>query len=349
MNQLRWGILGAARIARKNWKAIRRSGNGLVAAVASRDRDRARQFIVDCQQLEPFAPEPAALGSYEELVSSSDIDAVYIPLPTGLRKEWVIRAAHAGKHVLCEKPCAVTAADLDEMVAACRANRVQFMDGVMFMHNPRLGQLQAVLKDGNSLGEIHRIVSHFSFLGSGDFFSQNIRVNAALEPLGSLGDLGWYCVRFSLWAMNWQNPLHVSGRILRASSGVPTAFSGELVWDGGVSASFYCSFIEQHQQWASLSGVKGYLHVPDFVLPLYGNEVAFELNTVASRMVGCDYVNERSVRRVLNPPGGLAQEACMFRNFADQVRSGQLNEDWMRAAQLTQQVTNECLAAARCG
>ncbi len=72
------------------------------------------------------------------------MDAVYIPLPTGLRQEWVVRAAEAGKHVICEKPCAVSAADLSEMISACRKNRVQFMDGVMFMHNPRLGRVREI-------------------------------------------------------------------------------------------------------------------------------------------------------------------------------------------------------------
>jgi predicted dehydrogenase len=70
------------------------------------------------------------------------VDAVYIPLPTGLRKEWVLRAAAAGKHVLCEKPCGLSLAEVREMTDACRENRVQFMDGVMFMHNPRMRRLR---------------------------------------------------------------------------------------------------------------------------------------------------------------------------------------------------------------
>src|SRR6185369_7862941 len=107
----RWGILGTANIARKNWKAIRNAGNSTVVAVASRDRARAQTYIDECQAHVPFAPAPAACGSYAELLDRRDVDAVYIPLPTGVRKEWVIRAAEAGKHVLCEKPCGVTVAD----------------------------------------------------------------------------------------------------------------------------------------------------------------------------------------------------------------------------------------------
>src|SRR5215831_18403407 len=105
----RWGILGTANIARKNWKAMRHAGNAALVAVASRERGRAQRFIDECQAFVPLPQAPAACGSYEELLGRKDVDAVYIPLPTGMRKEWVVRAAQAGKHVLCEKPCGVMA------------------------------------------------------------------------------------------------------------------------------------------------------------------------------------------------------------------------------------------------
>ena len=96
----RWGILGAAGIARKNWQAIRRSGNGTLVAVASRDAGRAGEWIAENQAEQPFEVVPEAVGGYEELLRREDVDAVYIPLPTGLRAEWVLKAAEAGKHVL---------------------------------------------------------------------------------------------------------------------------------------------------------------------------------------------------------------------------------------------------------
>ena len=95
--KLGWGLLGTAKIARKNWNAIRNSGNSTVVAVASRDLERSRQFIHECQTEIPHEPTPQALGSYEDLLASKAVDAVYIPVPTGLRKEWVLRAAAAGK------------------------------------------------------------------------------------------------------------------------------------------------------------------------------------------------------------------------------------------------------------
>ena len=92
----RWGILSTAGIARKNWEAIRHCDNATVAAVASRSVEKAQAFIDECQAQVPFPTAPKAIGSYDELLASDEIDAVYIPLPTGLRKEWVIKAAQAG-------------------------------------------------------------------------------------------------------------------------------------------------------------------------------------------------------------------------------------------------------------
>ena len=256
MNKLRCGILSTADIARKNWRAIRDSGNLVVTAVASRNAARSRKFIDDCQRDAPSEMTPAALGAYEALIASSEVDAVYIPLPTGLRKEWVLRAAAAGKHVLCEKPCGLGLADVREMTDACQKNRVQFMDGVMFMHNPRLRRLRELLDDGKTVGPIRRIMSVFTFAGGETFFDANIRVHAALEPTGCLGDLGWYCIRFALWAMNWQLPREVTGRILSARgnrlspSATPADFSGELIFADGPSLGFYCSFRAQFQNWS---------------------------------------------------------------------------------------------------
>ena len=151
----RWGIVGGADIARKNWLSILNSGNGALVAVASRKLDSAARFIEECQTQAPFPVKPQALASYAELIASPDIDAVYIPLPTALRGEWVLAAAQAGKHVVCEKPCAASAASLEEMIAACKRHRVQFMDGVMFMHSRRLAEVRAAIAE--SVGRVRRM------------------------------------------------------------------------------------------------------------------------------------------------------------------------------------------------
>ena len=356
MKKLRFGFLSTANIGRLNWKAICNSGNAIVTAVASRDAARSREFIRKNQQEFPFAAEPAALGSYEELLASPNVDAVYIPVPTGLRKEWVLRAAAAGKHVVCEKPCGVNLADVQEMADACRKNRVQFMDCVMFMHNPRLPRIREVLDDGKSVGPVRWIASAFSFLGTGGFSDNNIRVDGRLEPTGCLGDLGWYCIRFTLWALKWQLPRTVTGRILSQSEPTggrkpaPTEFSAELFFNDGVSAGFYSSFLAAPQQWAFVSGRDGWLRLPDFVHPFNGFEPAFEVNRKEIRVPAAPGVPAPAPGSDLAEFGhATAQNTRMFRNFANQVFSGELNEDWLMWALKTQQVLDACFKSAQAG
>ena len=180
-----WGILSTANIARKNWHSIANSGNGRVVAVGSRNSAKAQAFIDACQASVPVAHAVDAVEGYDALLARDDIDAVYIPLPTALRMEWVIKAANAGKHVMVEKPCGVTASDVQKMMDACKANNVQFMDGVMFMHSQRMQKLRELLDDGESVGDIKRIVTHFTFRADEAWLAEDIRTSSDLEPLGA--------------------------------------------------------------------------------------------------------------------------------------------------------------------
>lgn len=354
---LRWGILSAAQIARKNWLAIHNTGIATVTAVASRNAEKARQFIQECQAEAPMPAIPQAFGSYEEMIASPDVDAVYLPLPTGQRREWVLQAAQAGKHVVCEKPCAPNLEVMREMVAACEQAGVQFMDGVMFMHSRRLAAMRGVLDDGAKVGRIRRIDSAFSFCGDDAFFQDNIRMRPELEPHGCLGDLGWYCIRWALWAMREVVPTHVTGRILSTKtlrgepSTVPTEFSGELFFGSGASSGFYCSFVTENQQWATVAGEKGSLRVADFVLPFDGEELRFEVLQPSYHVNGCDFrmkPNAETFRvREASQGDPTAQETRLFRDFTEQVRSGELNPDWPRQALNTQRVMEACLESAK--
>lgn len=355
----RWGILGAADIARKNWQAIRHAENCTLAAVASRDAQRCRQFVRKCQDHVPFDPPPDACESYEELLARDDVDAVYLPLPTVPRKRWAIQAAEAGKHVLAEKPVGATAADVREILEACRRNSVQFMDGVMFMHSRRLKAMRRVLDDGASIGPLKRITSAFTFGAGEPFFAANIRTTSDLEPLGCLGDLGWYCIRFTLWAMNWRLPAKVCGHILAehrrpdSPSPVPVDFSAELFFPHGVSAGFHCSFLAEIQQWAVVGGERGSLFVNDFVLPHFGSEAVFQVSNPVFRIDGCDFNMEDHTRRLAVPEYSNAapdaQESNMFSTFAALALSGKPDAHWAEVALKTQQVVDACLASARSG
>ena len=173
-----------------------------------------------------------------------------------------MKAAESGKHVLLEKPCAIDSRELSRVIDACREHNVHFMDGVMFMHSQRLPLLRHTLDDHKRFGDLRRIDTNFCFCADNNFFASNIRVNYQLEPLGCLGDLGWYCIRLILWALEWQLPLHVTGEIFRTTTtvadphGVPLEFRGELVFAKNVSAGFYCSFVTAAQQWFVMSGTQ---------------------------------------------------------------------------------------------
>ncbi len=350
----RWGILGTANIARKNWKGMRLAGNSTIAAVASRDPAKAQKFIDECQAEVPFATAPSPC-TYEELLKRPDVDAVYIPLPTGIRKDWVIKAAEAGKHVLCEKPCGVNAGELRAILDACRANRVQFMDGVMFMHSARLPLLRKVLDDGETVGDLRRITSQFCFSAPDEFLKTNIRVSDSLEPLGALGDLGWYNIRFTLFALKYQLPERVTARTLfehgSESKPVPMEFSAELFFPGGVTGSFYCSFRTENHQWGHISGSRGSVHVPDFVLPFFGCESAFEANKPHFHANGCTFrMESHPVKHAVSEyseGAENAQEANMIRTFSGLVLSGKLDPTWGDIAMKTQLVMDACLRSSQ--
>ncbi len=346
----RWGFLSTAGIARKNWKAIRLSGNGRVVAVASRATERARAFIEECQAEVPMGGEVDAVG-YEELLARDDIDAVYIPLPTGLRKEWVLKAAKAGKHVLCEKPVAAHAEDAAEMIEACRAGGVQFMDGVMFDHSSRLEGIRRSLDD-ERFGRLRRIQTHFSFASDEDFRASNIRAQRQLEPHGCLGDLGWYCIRFTLWATGWRMPERVAARTLTAIEGgdsdgiVPGEFSAELFFADGISAGFYCSFLTSNCQTAALSGDGGYVTVDDFVLPFVTAELNWTENYHALEIDNCRWNFGRHARchgvHEYGSGEANAQEVNMVRRMGEIVASGTFDDHYPKIAMKTQRVLDAC-------
>lgn len=353
----RWGILGTAGIARKNWLAIAAASNATLTAVASRTHVAAQRFINECSGQVPFETKPAPVAAYAALLERDDVDAVYIPLPTALRREWVIRAAEAGKHVLGEKPAATSASEVQEMLDACRQHHVQYMDGVMFMHSQRLPMIRSLLDDDLQLGKLRRLVSQFSFASDGQFQTSNIRVMSNMEPYGCLGDLGWYCIRFFLWSLKGCLPLEVRARSLSQLRGrgspaaVPGEFSAELIFPDGVSASFYCSFLTEQQQWVHASGTRGYMKVDDFVLPFHGCEASACIGHDQFFIDNCTFnmehhLTRHSVREYASGISG-AQEVRMIEAFSALAVSGKLDEQWPTWTLKTQQVLDACFASSR--
>jgi predicted dehydrogenase len=148
--KVKFGILSCANIARTLINAMRLLPEVEIHALASRTLDKVQSFAAANN-----VPEETKLyGSYEELLDDDELDAVYIPLPTGLHVEWVLKAAAKKKHVLLEKPPAHTVKELDVMLAALHKNGLQYMDGTMWMHHPRTREMEAVLHDSFVIGRI---------------------------------------------------------------------------------------------------------------------------------------------------------------------------------------------------
>jgi predicted dehydrogenase len=147
--------------------------------VASRNAGRARRLLDACQAEAPLRAAPVACGRYAELLTRPDLDADYVGLPTGVRQERVLKTAAAGRHVLCEKPCAVTSRDLRATLDACRQHRIHFTDGVMFLHSRRKPLLRRVLGDPQAVGDVRRIASQFSLQARAFFLVRGVKKNAA--------------------------------------------------------------------------------------------------------------------------------------------------------------------------
>jgi predicted dehydrogenase len=221
--QIGWGILGAAGIARKRLlPAMGASRNGRVVALASRSPERAREML---------APYPGAevSDSYEALLARPDIDAVYIPVPNGLHKEWTLRAIEAGKHVLCEKPLALNAQEAEEMAAAAVASGKHLMEAFMYRFHPAMREFVERAK------EPMHVHTTFGFTVKD---KDNIRLQAPLGG-GALLDVGCYAVSVSRWILG--EPVDIVARA-RMERGVDMTVSALLKFDRDATASVWCSF-----------------------------------------------------------------------------------------------------------
>ena len=189
----RWGILGAADIARKNWQAIRNAENCTLVAVASRDLERCRRFIAAVPAAHPLRPSAPRLRQLRGAAGQRRRGCRVPPPADRVRKAWAIRAAEAGKHVLVEKPVGATAGRRAGDSRRLPAQR-RPVHGRRDVHAQPAARRASARSSttATSVGQIKRIASQFTFGGAEEFFQRNIRTHSGLEPLGCLGDLGWY-------------------------------------------------------------------------------------------------------------------------------------------------------------
>ncbi len=244
---VRWGVLSAAKIARE-WvcPAIHNSTCGHIAAIASRTPGKAADLAKPYRGLQLF-------DDYDAFLASPDIDVVYIPLPNGAHVEWTKRALAAGKHVLCEKPIALKAEEIDGLIAARDTSGLLAAEAFMVVHHPQWHRVRQLLAEG-AIGELTHVQGGFSFFNDD---AANIR-NDAAQGGGALRDIGVYP--------------SVTTRFVTGEE--PEAARSQITWERGVDATarvwaefpsfgmdFYVSMRMHPYQQMLFHGSKGWIKV----------------------------------------------------------------------------------------
>lgn len=244
---VRWGILGCADIATKRViPAMQRSELSPVAAIASRSADRA-------QRTAAAFGIPVAYGSYEEMLADPDIEAVYNPLPNHLHAEWTLRAAGAGKHVLCEKPLAMSSAQAQEMVDGCERAGVKLMEAFMYRLHPLWNSARQLVANGR-IGELRAIETIFSFV---NLDPEDIR-NIPEYGGGALMDIGCYAINVARMMFD-SEPTSVKATIHRDPRFGTDVLTSAVLDFGGRHAAFICSTQLEPEQKVFLMGSAGRL------------------------------------------------------------------------------------------
>ncbi|MFJ5695802.1 Gfo/Idh/MocA family protein [Arthrobacter sp. NPDC093125] len=251
-DRLRWGVLGSARIVRKTIPALQATKNGEVVGIASRSEEKAREYAGK-------HGIPQAFGSYEALLASQDIDAVYIPLPNALHLEWILKSLDAGKHVLCEKPLAMSAAECEEIARKADETGLKVLEGFMYRFHPRFEKLQELLA-ANVVGKLTFVHVGHSFDVGGD---DNIRWYSGLGG-GALFDTGCYCVNMSRM-VTAQEPTDVAafGNYRDANDGgrIDTSIAGMLRFPSSATVLFDTGVNLERRNFLEITGTEGRLYL----------------------------------------------------------------------------------------
>jgi len=250
MRNLRWGVISTADIGMaKVTPAIQRAELCEVVAIASRDRERAAAAAARLGI-------PKAYGSYEQLLAADDVDAVYIPLPNDAHAEWTIRAALAGKHVLCEKPLALSAAQAEEMVRACASAGVKLAEAFMYRHHPTWVEAVRLVR-GGAIGRLQAVQSLFSYYNDDP---ANIR-NRVENGGGAVMDIGCYCINLSRMLFAAE-PIRIEAAVRRdPEMGIDIVSSALLEFPGGGQSAFTCSIRAEPYQRVHLFGTSGRIEI----------------------------------------------------------------------------------------
>ncbi|BBY65534.1 oxidoreductase [Mycolicibacterium helvum] len=226
---MRWGLMSTARIAADVIPGLQSSSKNELVAVGSRNADSAARFA-DEHGID------RAHGSYEELLGDDGVDCVYIPVPNHLHGHWTRQALLAGKHVLCEKPFVVDAAEAEELFALADAKSLHLAEAFMYRHHPKTHALKRLVSDGE-IGEIHTVRAWFTY--SAEDVGTDIRFHPDMAG-GALRDVGSYPVSMSNYLLDAE-PASVHATAVRSAQGVDERFYAQLLYAGGAVATVDCS------------------------------------------------------------------------------------------------------------
>ena len=273
--KLRWGILSTGRIAGIFAQGLARAENGRLVAVGSRTQANADKFAA-------ANGNPRAHGSYEALLADPEVEAVYIAVPHPQHVEWAVRAAEAGKHILCEKPIGLNYAEAMVMAEAARANNVLLMEAFMYRCHPQTAKIVELVRSG-AIGEVKLVQATFGFNAG---FNAESRLWANALGGGGILDVGCYAVSFSrliAGAMSgapFLNPTSVTGAgQLHPQTGVDVVAAATLKFANGLVAQVATSVGLSQDSSARICGTTGMIVVPSpWIPPSEGTPAKFFLH-----------------------------------------------------------------------
>ena len=323
---LRWGIVSTGGIANSMAGMIRRADSATLSAVSSRRMESAQAFAEKHDV-------PAAFDSWQDMIDSDKVDAIYVATPTGVREEICIAAAKGGKHVLGEKPFA-SQPSVTRISAACRDNDVAFMDGTHFAHHPRTLDIKA--QRDERLGFVWSVASAFQF-NLPD--RGNIRFNTELEPMGAIGDAGWYNMRAAVEYLAPDAVLDTVSAVLRrdAQTGAAISGSGVLAFTNGSTSTWNCGFDSGSVVMdLRITGKRGVINIDNFLGQNRDGSADF-LYRGGGWGSKPEEINIASTK-----PGAV----LMFEDMAAAAADPSLREQWMTATERTQGLLDAAWLAA---
>jgi predicted dehydrogenase len=246
---LNWGLLSTARINRALIPPLQVSRRNKLLAVASRSQATADAYAREKKI-------PRAYGSYEALLADPEIDVIYNPLPNHLHAEWTIKAVQAGKHVLCEKPLALSVEEVDAIREAARKHGCVVAEAFMYRHHPQTLKVQEIVQSG-SLGTLKLIRGSFTFVLTRE---GDVRLKPEWGG-GSIWDVGCYPISYARTVIGGE-PLEVFGWQVTGPTGIDETFVGQMRFGNGVIAQFDSSFVIPFHAFMEIVGSDGTLNIP---------------------------------------------------------------------------------------